>query len=119
MLGKISVVVAVIAAIIHKNNGHSVYFWLSIANGLIILIFGYLSSYNVAKPVIEKHEKTVWEMEEDGATNEEIEEFIDSWSDEDHSDLDNKHGPIWMLIIITLAIIGSFVLLGIGIRNHF
>lgn len=99
MLGKIGFVVSIIAAIMNYLNGDSLYFWLSIANGLIILIFGYLASYKIAKPEIEKFKNTVWEMEANRATDEES-------------------SPTWIIVLLTLAIIGSFILLGIGIKNR-
>ena len=112
MLAKISIVVAIISAIIHKRG---IYLWLSIAAGLVIVIFGYLSSYIVARPAIEAFKQAVRDMEEQGATTEEIEAFMDR--DEDHSELNKEKGPTWILIIITIASIGAFVLLGIGIVN--
>lgn len=78
MLAKISIVIAIIAAIIHKKG---IYLWLSIAAGLVIVIFGYLSSYIVARPVIEAFKRAVRDMEEQGATTEEIEGLGIFWYD--------------------------------------
>ncbi len=99
MHGKIGFVVSIIAAIMNYLNGDSLYFWLSIANGLIILIFGYLASYMIAKPEIEKFKNTVWKIETNVETDEES-------------------TPTWSIILLTLTIIGSFILLSIGIKNR-
>jgi hypothetical protein len=42
-----------------------------------ILAFGYASSYIIARPDIKEYKETVYKMLRDGATDEEIEKFMD------------------------------------------
>lgn len=53
----------------------------------------------IAKPELEKFKDTVWRIETNVETDEES-------------------TPTWIIILLTLVIIGSFILLSIGIKNR-
>lgn len=53
----------------------------------------------IAKPELEKFKNTVWKIETNMAT-------------------DGESTPTWIIVLLTLAIIGSFILFGIGVKNR-
>ena len=116
MLGKISIVAYIIAAVLHYTNGQMNLFWLSVV--LCIVTFGlsaYTSYYHVS-PQLREFRETVYQMEADGASDDEIEAFMDQDTDVDESKLIDP--PTWIALIGILVMVASFVLLGMGIMGR-
>lgn len=88
-------------------------FWLSVVLGIFTTGVGlYMSYYNVS-PQLREFRETVYQMEADGVSDDEIEAFMDQDTDVDESKLIDP--PAWMALIGILGIVASFVLLIMGI----
>lgn len=110
MLGKISVVVYIIAAVLHYNNSQMNLFWLSLVLGIVTFsLSAYTSCYHVSLQLRE-FRGIVYQMKADGASDNEIEAFTDQDTDVDESKL--RDPPTWIALIGILGITASFVLLG-------
>jgi disulfide bond formation protein DsbB len=112
MLGKISIVVYIIAAVLHYTNGQMNLFWLSVVLGIATTGLGTYMSYYHVSPQLREYRETVYQMEADGASDDEILEFMDQDTDVDESKLINA--PLWMNIVVTIGIVASFVLFVLG-----
>ena len=112
MLGKISIVVYIIAAVLHYINGQMNLFWLSVVLGIVTFCLGTYMSYYHVSPQLREFRETVYQMEADGASDDEIEAFMDQDTDVDESKLIDP--PAWMALIGILGIVASFVLLIMG-----
>ncbi|TCK93144.1 hypothetical protein EDC19_1323 [Natranaerovirga hydrolytica] len=116
MLAKISKVAYVIAAVLHFTNGQMNLFWLSVVLGIVSTGLGLYMSYYHVSPQLREYRETVYQMEADGASEEDILEFMDRDTDVDESKLIDP--PAWMAIIGILGIVASFVLLIMGIMGR-
>lgn len=115
MLGKISVVVYIIAAVLHYTNGQMNLFWLSVVLGIVTTGLGTYMSYYHVSPQLREFRETVYQMEADGASDDEIEAFMDQDTDVDESKLIDP--PTWIALIGILVIAVGFVLLIMGIMG--
>ena len=113
MLAKISKVAYIIAAVLHYTNGRMDLFWLSVVLGIFTTGVGLYMSYYHVRPQLREFRETVYQMEADGASDDEIEAFMDQDTDVDESKLIDP--PAWMALIGILGIVASFVLLIMGI----
>jgi hypothetical protein len=112
MLVKISIVVYIIAAVLHYTNGQMNLFWLSVVLGIVTTGLGTYMSYYHVSPQLREFRETVYQMEADGASDDEIEAFMDQDTDVDESKLIDP--PTWIALIGILVIAAGFVLLGMG-----
>jgi len=87
MLAKISIVAYVIAAVLHFTNGQMSLFWLSVVLGIVTFGLSSYMSYRQVSPQLREYRETVYQMEADGASEEEILEFMDQDTDVDESKL--------------------------------
>lgn len=113
MLAKISIVAYIIAAVLHFTNAQMSLFWLSVVLGIVTFGLSSYMSYRQVSSQIQEYEDTVYQMEADGASEEEILEFMDRDTDVDESKL--LEPPTWMALIGLIGIVAGFVLLGMGI----
>ncbi len=116
MLAKLSIVFYIIAIFLYFINGQIALFALSIV--LLIVTAGlglYMSYYNVS-PQLREYRETVYQMESDGASDEEILEFMNQDTEVDESKLIDA--PLWMNIVVMLGAIASFILLVMGIMDR-
>ena len=116
MLAKISKVAYIIAAVLHYTNGQMNLLWLSVVLGIVTTGLGLYMSYYHVSPQLREYRETVYQMEADGASDDEIQEFMDRDTDVDESKLIDP--PAWMALIGILGIVASFVLLGMGIVSR-
>lgn len=113
MLGKVSIVVYIIAAVLYYTNGQMNLFWLSILLGIVTFGLSAYISYLQVSPQLRGYRETVYQMEADGASDDEIEAFMDRDTDVDESKL--IESPTWIALIGILVIAAGFVLLIMGI----
>jgi hypothetical protein len=113
MLAKISIVAYVIAAVLHFTNGQMNLFWLSVVLGIATFGLSSYMSYRQVSSQLREYRETVYQMEADGASEEEILEFMDKDTEVDESKLIDL--PAWMTLIGLMGIAASFVLLVMGI----
>ena len=74
----------------------------------------YLSYYNVS-PQLREYRETVYQMEADGTSDDEILEFMNQDTEVDESKLIIP--PVWMSIIYILGMVTGFVLLSMGYKT--
>jgi hypothetical protein len=117
MLAKISIVAYIIAAVLHFTNAQIDLFWLSVVLGIVTFGLSSYMSYRQVSPQLREYRETVYQMETDGASDDEIEAFIDQDTDVDESKLIDP--PTWMALIGLMGIAASFVLLVMGIMDRF
>lgn len=110
MLGKIGIVVALIAAFL---NYGTVLFWLSLAAALVNFTSSYARSYLIGRPEIIKFKQTVRQMEQDGASEEEIMEYMDR--PVTNPELDSEAAPTWISIVTLISIVSAFAFFIIGL----
>lgn len=77
MLGKISIVVYILAVVLHYTNGQMNLFWMLVVLGIVTAALGTYMSYYHVSPQLREFRETVYQMEADGAIYEEIEVFMD------------------------------------------
>jgi hypothetical protein len=116
MLAKISIAAYVIAAVLHFTNGQMNLFWLSVVLGIVTFGLSSYMSYHQVSPQLKEFRETVYQMEADGASEEEILEFMDRDTDVDESKLIDP--PTWISLIGLMGIVASFVLLVMGIMGR-
>ncbi len=112
MLVKISMAFYLIAIILHFIDGQIALFALSIVLLIVTTGLSLYMSYRQVSPQLREYEETVYNMEVDGTSDEEILEFMDQETGVDESKL--LKAPLWMHLAVTLGIVASFVLLGIA-----
>ena len=117
MLAKISTILYLVAAALHFINGQMVLFVMSIVLGIVTFGLSAYISYLQVSPQLREYRETVYQMEADGASDEEILEFMDGETEVDESKLINA--PLWMNIVVMLGVISSFVIFGIGVMGRF
>ena len=117
MGAKISIVLYLIAAILHFINGQMTLFWLSVMLGIVSTGLGFYMSYHQISPEVKEFRDTVKQMEVDGASDDEILEFMDQDTDVDESILQDS--TAWMVTVSTAGIVASFILLVIGVMGRF
>jgi len=113
MLAKISIVAYVIAAVLHFTNDQMNLFWLSVVMGIATFGLSSYMSYRQVTPQLREYRETVYQMEADGASEEEILEFMDRDTDVDESKLIDP--PTWMALTGLMGIAASFVLFVLGV----
>lgn len=113
MLAKISTIAYIIAIILHFINRQMALFALSVVLGIVTTGLGLYMSYRQVSPQLREYRETVYQMEADGASDEEISAFMDQETEVDESKLIDA--PLWMNIVVMLGAIASFILLGIGV----
>ena len=113
MLERISIILYLIASVLNFINGDIILVWITVLMGIITLnLIAYCSHFRVS-PQVKEIKETVYQMEADGASDEEILEFLNRDIDVDESKLIDA--PLWMNILTSLGIMASFILLGIGV----
>ena len=117
MLAKIGTILYLIAAVLHFTNGQMNLFWLSVLLGIATFGLRSYMSYRQVSPQLREYRETVYQMEADGASEEEILEFMDQDTDVDESKLIDP--PTWMAILGILGVVTGFVLLIMGIMDRF
>lgn len=113
MLAKISTIAYIIAIILHFINPQMALFALSVVLGIVTTGLGLYMSYRQVSPQLREYRETVYQMEADGASDEEILEFMDQETEVDESKLIDA--PLWMNIVVILGVVASFILFGIGV----
>ncbi len=113
MLVKISTILYLMAAIVYYTNGQIASFWLSVVLGIVTFCLSTYISYRHISPQLRKYREALWQMKSDGASDDEILEFMDQETYVDEDEL--LQAPLWMHIVVTLGIVASFVLFGIGV----
>ncbi len=116
MLAKISTVAYIIAILLHFINRQMALFALSVVLGIVTTGLGLYMSYRQVSPQLREYRETVYQMEADGASDEEILEFMDQETEVDESK--SIDPPTWMALIGILGIAASFVLLAMGIMDR-
>ena len=116
MVGKIGFILSLLAAIVNYSTNRLLYFWLSVATAVTILLSGYMSSYIVSRPHIKKYKESVSQLEQEGSTNEEIEAFMDHPMN--NGAFNKNVVPTWISIITLLAIMSGLILLILGIIDR-
>jgi hypothetical protein len=112
MVGKIGVVICVLAAILLYGTG--ALFWLAILSTLAILIAGFSGAYIAAMPEMRKTEATSYQMEFEGASDEEIIAFINRPDDPEFDPI-----LIWSPVISLVGVIAGVGLLIAGVVIRF
>lgn len=115
MVGKIGVAICVLAVILLYGTG--ALFWLAILSALVILIAGFAGAYIAAKPEMRKTEDTARQMELEGASNEQILEFINRSDDPASYEFDSI--PVWVPGISLIGVIAGVGLFIAGIVIRF
>ena len=113
MLAKISTILYLVAAALHFINGQMVLFVMSIVLGIVTFGLSAYISYLQVSPQLREYRETVYKMEADGVSDDEILEFMDGETEVDESKLIDA--PLWMNIVVMLGVIASFILFGIGV----
>ena len=90
---------------------------LSVLLGVITFGLSAYISYLRVRPQLIEYEETVYKMEADGVSDDEILEFMDGETEVDESKLIDA--PLWMNIVVMLGVISSFVIFGIGVMGRF
>ena len=116
MLVKIGTVVYLIAAVLHFINGQMALLGLTVLLGIIIFGLSAYISYLRVSPELREYRETVYKMEADGASDDEILAFMDKETEVDESKLIDA--PLWMNLVVILGVIASFVLFGIGVMGR-
>ena len=117
MLAKISTIIYLIAAVLHFINGQMDLLGLSVLLGIVTFGLSAYISYLRVSPELRDYRETVYKMEADGASDDEILEFMDQETEVDESKLIDA--PLWMNLVVMLGVIASFVLFGIGVMGRF
>ena len=113
MLAKISTIIYLIAAVLHFINGQMDLLGLSVLLGIVTFGLSAYISYLRVSPELRDYRETVYKMEADGASDDEILEFMDQETEVDESKLIDA--PLWMNVVVMLGAIASFILFGIGV----
>ena len=116
MLAKIGTIIYLIAAVLHLINGQMALLGLTVLLGIITFGLSAYISYLRVSPELREHRETVYKMEADGASDDEILEFMDGETEVDESKLIDA--PLWMNIVVMLGAIASFILLVMGIMDR-
>lgn len=112
MLVKISMVLYVIAAILNFINGQLTLLVLSVVLGIITTILSMYLSYRQVGLQLKKYRETVWQMEAEGASEDEILKFMEQDTEVDESKL--LEAPLWINLLVILSIVASVVLFILG-----
>ena len=113
MLAKIDSILYLIAAVLHFINGQMALLGLTVLLGIVTFGLSAYVSYLRVSPELREYRETVYKMEADGASDDEILEFMDQETEIDESKLIDA--PLWMNLVVMLGVIASFVLFGIGV----
>lgn len=113
MLVKISIVVYLIAIILHLINAQTTLFWLSIVLLMLTTGLSMYMSYRQVVPQLKEYKDNIRKMEADGASDKEILEFMNQDIEVDENEL--MKVPFWMELLVKLGVVGSFILFIIGI----
>ena len=113
MLVKISIVIYFIAIILHFINAQMTLFWLGVMLLIVTTSLSIYMSYHQVSTQLKEHRDIIRKMEDDGASADEILEFMDQDIEVDESKL--IKAPLWMDLVLKLGIVGSFILCVIGI----
>lgn len=116
MLAKISTILYLIAAVLHFINGQMVIFVLSIVLGIVTLGLSEYIRYLPVSPLLREYRETVYKIEADRSSDNEISEFMDQETELDESKLIDA--PLWMNMVVALGIVASFILFGIGVMGR-
>lgn len=112
MVAKIGVVICILAAILLYDAG--ILFWLSIISALAILIAGFAGAYIATTPEMRRTEAIAYQMELEGASDEEIIAFIDKPGEPKFDPI-----PIWSPVISLAGVIAGVGLFIAGIVARF
>lgn len=113
MLAKIGTILYLIAAVLYFINGQMALLGLSVLLGVITFGLSAYISYLRVRPQLIEYEETVYKMEADGVSDDQISAFMDQETEVDESKLIDA--PLWMNIVVMLGVIASFILFGIGV----
>src|SRR6056297_133882 len=109
MLAKISIALYTIAAFLHYSNGRMTVFWLTALLGIATAVLSMYMSYRQVGPYLKEYREVVKQMEADGASDQEILEFMDRDPEIDGIEL-NEH-PAWLVIFAWAGLAAGFALL--------
>ena len=96
-MSKLSLVVTVLAPIVLYGTGHAFLFWFATINAIIYLVTIFAIPNVIALSAMKKFKAGIKKMEQDGATNEEIEKALDGEAkiaEEDH-----ESAPTWLYLL--------------------
>lgn len=110
-MGKIGLAICVLAAVVLYGT---TLFWLAVAATVIRFSIGSAIPIILAKPEMKRFKETVKQMELDGATNEEIEEFMNCPTEPYDCPV-----PKWLSAIGWVAQIAGVILLVTGLVIRF
>jgi hypothetical protein len=116
MLVRISTIIYLIAAVLHFINGQMALLGISVLLGIVTFGLSAYISYLRVSPELREYRETVYKMEADGASDDEISAFMDGETEADESKLIDA--PLWMNVVVMLGVIASFILFGIGVMGR-
>lgn len=115
MLVKISIFVYLVDLVLYFIKGQFALFGLSVILLIVTTGLSFYISYRQVSPQLKEYEETVYKMEVNGASDDEILDFMDQDTEVDESKL--LKAPLWMHLVVILGVVTSFVLLIVGIAG--
>lgn len=115
MLAKVSILIYIIAAILHFIDDQIALFILSIVLGIITLCLSLYMSFRELSPQLKEYRETIYRMEAEEASDDEILNFMDQEIKVNPNKIEKT--PLWMNFVMAFGIVSSIILCGIGIIN--
>ena len=112
-VSKIGTILYLIAAVLHFINGQMALLGLTVLLGVITFGLSAYISYLRVSPELREYRETVCKMEADGASDDDILEFINQETEVDESKLIDA--PLWMNLVVMLGVIASLYYLELGL----
>ena len=112
-VSKIGTILYLIAAVLHFINGQMALLGLSVLLGIVTFGISAYISYLRVSPELREYRETVCKMEADGASDDDILEFINQETEVDESKLIDA--PLWMNLVVMLGVIASLYYLELGL----
>ena len=115
MKSKIAILISLLAVAVLFGTGRPLLFTLAIIFTVVYISADFARAYIVARPEMDQYKNTAKQMELDGATDEEIIEYMNTPIEYKGHEFDYSIVPSWIPVLVILSFVTSVILLISGI----